>query len=166
VAPSYQIVPRFGVAIPNAITAAILPVNCSIRTGGPVTLTPNAPLVSSRGPVCPMFALIVAVLGGVYGGIATPTEIGAFGALAVSFLRRRLNWQNFTHTIDATLRLTTMIIFITIAAHVFGYFISFTKITDALPPWISESGKTPFQAVVFVTLGLLVSFPALTLCRT
>lgn len=40
------------------------------------------------GRVWPMFALIVIVLGGLYSGIATPTEIasiGAFGALVISF---------------------------------------------------------------------------------
>lgn len=108
------------------------------------------------GRVWPMFALIVIVLGGLYSGIATPTEIGAFGALVISFLTRRLNWQNFTHPIGATLRITSMIMFIIIAAHVFGYFISFTKITDALLAWIAESGMTPFQAVLFVVLIYLI----------
>ncbi len=111
------------------------------------------------GRVWPMFALIVIVLGGLYSGIATPTEIasiGAFGALVISFVTRRLTWQNFTHAIGATLRITSMIMFIIIAAHIFGYFISFTKITDALLTWIAESGMTPFQAVLVVVLIYLI----------
>ena len=111
------------------------------------------------GRVWPMFALIVIVLGGLYSGIATPTEIaaiGAFGALVISFITRRLTWENFVHAVGATLRITSMIMLIIIAAHIFGYFISFTKITDALLTWIAESGMTPFQAVLVVVLVYLI----------
>lgn len=51
------------------------------------------------GRVWPMLVLIFIVLGALYSGIATPTEvgaIGAFGALAISLMLRRMTWGTFT----------------------------------------------------------------------
>lgn len=111
------------------------------------------------GRIWPMVLLIVIILGGLYSGIATPTEIasiGAFGAFLISVATRRMTLPNFLHAVGGTLRITSMIMFIIITAHVFGYFISFTKITDALLTWIAESGMTPFQAVLVVVFVYLI----------
>ena len=111
------------------------------------------------GSVVPMLVLIVIVLGGLYSGIATPTEIaaiGAFGALVISFFTRRLTRDNFVHAVGATLRITSMIMLIIVAAHIFGYFISFTKITDDLLNWIAVSGMTPIEAVLIVVFIYLI----------
>ena len=111
------------------------------------------------GRVWPMFLLIVVVLGGLYSGIATPTEvaaIGAFGALLISVFSGRMTTNSFTHALGGTMRITSMIMMIIISAHVVGYFISFTKITDTLLEWIAASGMSPVQAMLIVVLIYLI----------
>ncbi len=111
------------------------------------------------GSVWPMFLLIVIVLGGLYSGIATPTEIsaiGATGALLISLATGRMTRHEFIDAIGGTLRISAMILTIIVAAHIFGYFISFTKITDALLAWISDSGMTATSAILLIVFIYLV----------
>lgn len=68
--------------------------------------------------------LIVAVLGSILGGIATPTEaagVGAFGALILGLLRGRMNWAVLGDTMDDSVRTLAMLFFIFIAATGFAY---------------------------------------------
>ena len=70
----------------------------------------------------PPLMLIVAVLGSIFFGVATPTEAGAvggFGALVLAAANRRLSWKVLMQTMDATARLTSMVIFILIGATAF-----------------------------------------------
>lgn len=70
------------------------------------------------------FLLIVAVLGSILGGIATPTEasgVGAVAALLLGFLRRRLNWSALTDALDGSIRTIAMLFFIFVGATAFSY---------------------------------------------
>lgn len=71
----------------------------------------------------PPLLLIVAVLGSIFFGISTATEAGAVGALGATLLaaaNRRLTWKNFIAVCDATMRATTMVIFILIGSTAFS----------------------------------------------
>ena len=70
----------------------------------------------------PSVTLIFLVLGTICMGLATPTEagaMGAVGAVALALAHRRLNWSLFWQSMDSTMRLTSMVIFILIGATVF-----------------------------------------------
>jgi len=70
------------------------------------------------------FSLIIAVLGSIIGGIATPTEaagVGAFGALLLGLLRGRLNLRLLGDAMDGSVRTLAMLFFIFIAATGFAY---------------------------------------------
>lgn len=111
------------------------------------------------GRIWPMFLLILAVLGGLYSGIATPTEvsaIGALGALLVSFGSGKMTRKGFARALGGTMRITSMIMMIVVSAHLVGYFISFTRITDVLLQWIADSGMSPHQAMLVVVLIYLI----------
>ncbi|MBW2066912.1 MAG: TRAP transporter large permease [Deltaproteobacteria bacterium] len=78
-----------------------------------------------------MLVLFLLVIGGIYVGIFSPTEaagIGASGALFLSLLRRRMNWQGFTTSLMETLKTGSMIFTILISAMVFGYFLAVTRL--------------------------------------
>jgi hypothetical protein len=79
-----------------------------------------------KNTVAPIL-LIILVLGIIFVGIATPVEaagIGTFGALFVSALHRRLNWLNIQQAAIATLKATTMVMWIFFGATMFvGFFI-------------------------------------------
>ncbi|WP_114377090.1 TRAP transporter large permease [Elioraea thermophila] len=73
--------------------------------------------------VAPPLGLVVAVLGSIIGGIAAPTEaasMGALGAIAVTALGRRFSSTVLKETVQATARITAMMMFILICAQVFA----------------------------------------------
>jgi tripartite ATP-independent transporter DctM subunit len=70
----------------------------------------------------PCVALIFLVLGTIFLGLATPTEagaMGAMGAIALSLAHRRMNWSILWQSMESTMRLTAMVVFILIGATVF-----------------------------------------------
>ena len=94
-----------------------------------------APAVQDREPLAPAFIfellkgllppllLIVAVLGSILTGKATPTEaagIGAFGSLVLAIAYGQFNLQRLREVMDATLQVTSMIFLIFIGAALFS----------------------------------------------
>lgn len=71
----------------------------------------------------PPLALIVAVLGSILGGFATPTEaagVGALGALLLAAAYRRLNLRVLGEVSQSTTNTTAMVFFILIGAALFS----------------------------------------------
>ncbi|HHQ40669.1 MAG TPA: TRAP transporter large permease subunit, partial [Chromatiales bacterium] len=71
----------------------------------------------------PPLGLIVAVLGSIMAGVATPTEaaaVGAVGALALAAQRRRLDLATLREVMRATTRVSSMVFLILIGASVFS----------------------------------------------
>jgi tripartite ATP-independent transporter DctM subunit len=71
----------------------------------------------------PPLALILAVLGSILGGIATPTEassVGAVGAMVLALLRGRLSFKIIRETVFATASITSMVFVILFGASVFS----------------------------------------------
>ncbi len=71
----------------------------------------------------PPLMLVVAVLGSIFFGIASPTEsaaVGAMGALLLAATHRRLNLANLRRAMRQTTRLTSMVFLILIGATAFG----------------------------------------------
>jgi tripartite ATP-independent transporter DctM subunit len=70
----------------------------------------------------PSLVLIFLVLGTILMGLATPTEggaMGAVGAMVLAALHRRLTWKLTWQSMDSTMRITAMVIFILIGSNVF-----------------------------------------------
>ena len=70
----------------------------------------------------PPLVLIVVVLGSIFAGIATPTEagaLGACGAMALAWVTGRLNLDNLRETMQATLRISCMVMFLLIGSTMF-----------------------------------------------
>lgn len=75
-----------------------------------------------RVMIPPLF-LIMAVLGSIFFGWATATEagaVGALGAVILAALNGRLSWKTFREVSDATMRTTTMVLFILIGSTAFS----------------------------------------------
>ncbi len=71
----------------------------------------------------PSIVLIFLVLGTLFMGLATPTEagaLGAVGAMVLAALHKRLNRTLIWQAMDATMRVTTMVIFILLGSSVFS----------------------------------------------
>lgn len=75
-----------------------------------------------KGIILPI-VLILAVLGTIYGGIATPTEaasIGAAGALIVAAIHRKLSWKKIRESVTASFLMTTLIMWIAIGGTLYA----------------------------------------------
>jgi tripartite ATP-independent transporter DctM subunit len=71
----------------------------------------------------PPLLLVIAVLGSIFFGIASPTEsaaVGALGAMLLATLHRRLALANLRAALLSTLRMTSMVFLILIGATAFG----------------------------------------------
>jgi len=80
-------------------------------------------LRSIAGALLPPLALIVAVLGSIMGGLATPTEaaaVGAVGAMVLAAARRQLNRAILGEVVRSTTQVTSMVFLILIGASVFS----------------------------------------------
>ena len=71
----------------------------------------------------PPLLLIMAVLGSILGGVATPTEassVGAVGATLLAALRGKMSYAILRHTVHSTAKITSMIFIILFGASVFS----------------------------------------------
>ena len=100
--------------------------------------------------------LFVAVMGGMFGGLFTPTEaaaIGAAGTIVITAFKRKLSLQMFVRSLKETLRTSCMVMIIVAGAVVFGHFLAVTRIPSELANWL---GNLPLPG--WVIMGLVVLF--------
>ncbi|MCB1049683.1 MAG: TRAP transporter large permease subunit [Acidobacteria bacterium] len=86
-------------------------------------LTGVALLLQVMKALVPPLFLILVVLGSIFGGVATPTEAGALGAVGAMFLalvNRRLTRSALRETMDATTRLTSMVMLLLVGSTAFA----------------------------------------------
>jgi tripartite ATP-independent transporter DctM subunit len=71
----------------------------------------------------PAFALIVAVLGAIFAGVATPTEaasVGAVGGIILTMVKGKFSWGMLRNVMEATTRITSLAFIILVGANCFG----------------------------------------------
>ncbi len=111
----------------------------------------------------PSIVLIFLVLGTIFMGLATPTEagaMGAVGAIVLAALHRRLTWTLVRQSMEATMRLTAMVVFILIGSRVFS--LVFQGVDGHL--WIEHmlaglpGGQTGFLIFVNIFVFFLAFF--------
>ena len=72
--------------------------------------------------LAPPLLLILVVLGSIFAGVATPTEagaLGAVGAIALAAINRRLTRASLNATMQSTLRITSMVVFLLVGSTAF-----------------------------------------------
>ena len=118
----------------------------------------------------PPLVLIVAVLGSILGGLATPTEaagVGAMGALLLAMQRGALTLESLREIALSTTRTTAMVFFILIGASIFSLvFRGFggdevvAHLFDAMPG--GAVGATIIVMLVIFLLGFILDFIEIT----
>lgn len=107
----------------------------------------------------PVIALIGAVMGAIYTGIATATEaavLGVVGALVMSAAQRSLSWESFKESLLGATRTSSMIAFILAGSAFLTLTMGFTGIPRALAGWIAELGLSPWQLIVMLTVFYVI----------
>jgi tripartite ATP-independent transporter DctM subunit len=110
-------------------------------------------------PLWAFIVLAVLVIGSMYLGWATPTEaasVGAFGALVIPLVRRRMGWTDFKWAVIKTIEITTMIFTIIIGAMIFGYFLTISQTTQNMIVFIGGLSMPPWVILALI-LGLLMA---------
>lgn len=130
--------------------------------GGLGTLT-GEPLETPRTAAIkfiPILILITLVLGGLYGGLFTPTEagaVGAAGALAIALARRRLTWKKLWQVLVETGYVSVSVLFLIIAASLYSRMLALTGMPAAMTEGITHLGMGSWgflAAYVLIVLAL------------
>ncbi|MFJ7735546.1 TRAP transporter large permease [Lysinibacillus sp. NPDC097287] len=102
--------------------------------------------------IWPVVILVAIIMTVIYMGIGTTTEaaaFGAFGALVIGVLMRRLSFKTIYESLLITTKQTAMIFTIVIGAHVFAYFVALTRVGNDIINAIEASGL-PAAAILFL----------------
>ncbi|WP_299358598.1 TRAP transporter large permease [uncultured Paracoccus sp.] len=114
---------------------------------------------SSLRTVGPMLILLIAVSGSIYSGFATPTEaagLGAFVAMLIAVWERKLTLAGFWHALRSTAQTSCMILFIILGAHVFGYFLTLSRVTNDLSMWVGALEMSPTMIMIIILFSYLI----------
>ncbi len=119
-----------------------------------------------------IIVLFCLVMGGIYGGVFTPTEaagIGAFGALILGFVKRTLTIEKIMLGLADASKNSAMLLLMLIGAHVFSYFLTMTQIPFMVSDFVVGLPVAPWVMVwaillVYVLLGCVMPIiPAIVL---
>jgi tripartite ATP-independent transporter DctM subunit len=121
--------------------------------------------------IVPIVALIVLVLGGIYGGIFTPTEAGAAGALGamvIALVKRRLSWPGLWEVMSETGQVSVSILFLIISASMFSRMLTLTELPQDMASFLSGTGLglAGFLAaylLLLIVLGMLLDSTSIML---
>ena len=153
--------------VPGLALAALYSIYIAVRCLADPSLAPR----ESPAPACPervraalglwqMGLLIVVVLGGIYGGIASPTEVAALGAglaILISLVSRPVHVRRAVAGGACDRRQTSMILFVIFTAKILAVTLIYFQVPAAMVAWIGAAEMTAahiFLAIVLVYLVL------------
>lgn len=113
----------------------------------------------SAAGMWPLGVIVIVVMGGLYGGIATPTEVSGLGAtLAIIFaaLSRRLSWGTLRASLLSTVKTTSLTMFIVIGAQILSTALIYYNLPPRLGALVSSAGISPLGVIVIATVLYLV----------
>ncbi len=105
----------------------------------------------------PPAALVLAALGSIVFGLATPTEgaaCGALGALLLTAAYRRLTWRNLKDALVKTLEITVLILFLVAASNFFGAVFARLGTPTMITEVLLGMDLNPY-VMLFIIMGLI-----------
>jgi C4-dicarboxylate transporter, DctM subunit len=108
--------------------------------------------------------LFLFVIGGIYGGLFTPTEaagMGAAGAFIIGIVRRRLGGAEIRQSLLEATRTTAAVFTVLIGALLFGYFLTITQVPQKVTEFlvglgIGRYGVLALIMIMYLVLGCLM----------
>lgn len=109
----------------------------------------------------PILLIVIGIVGGIYGGVATPSEAGAFGAaiaIVIATLQGRFGLTELRNSVSEALMTTGSIFFIAIGAVLFTRFLAIAGVPRFLSTELATLSADPFwitlgMSAVYVVLG-------------
>ncbi|MBS3995951.1 MAG: TRAP transporter large permease [Hydrogenophaga sp.] len=109
--------------------------------------------------IWPVMLIFIAVVGGIYTGVFTPTEgaaIGAFGTGVAAWFSGGLTRKTFLGAILGTAVATGMIFMIVLGAGVYNTFLALSQLPQEAAQMVAGSGLNPWTVLVAVLLLYVV----------
>ena len=109
--------------------------------------------------VWPVLVVFVAVVGGIYGGIFTPTEgaaIGAFGTGLIAWANGGLGWHALLDSFVVTARASAMIFFIVLGAGFYNGFLALSQVPQQLSEMVVSQGFSPWVVLAIILVFYLL----------
>jgi C4-dicarboxylate transporter, DctM subunit len=107
----------------------------------------------------PILSLIALVLGGLYGGLFTPTEagaVGAFGALVIALLRKRLDRSKLWRVLIETGYISVSVLFLVLAASLYSRMLALTGLPGDVTQAMVSAGFGPYAFLAAYILIVLL----------
>ena len=102
----------------------------------------------------------VIILGGIYGGLFSPTEAAAvacvYSIIVTRFMLRELSWRDILDCATSTVMFTAQILVIVAAAGLYSWLLTVNQVPQTIVAWITEAGIDRVQFLIFVTVLLLI----------
>lgn len=109
--------------------------------------------------IMPMVVIVMAVVGSILTGFATPTESGALGIVSVLLLAiffRALEWKGVVAAITDAARVTGMTFLLITASSTFAQLLAFSGASTGMVTWATSLDMGPTQMLLMMALILLV----------
>ncbi|HEV2901008.1 MAG TPA: TRAP transporter large permease [Pseudaminobacter sp.] len=151
-------VPGILAAIGYMIAIAIY-VRVNPGSAGHRERTPYRERFEALAGVWPVMIVFIAVIGGIYTGVFTPTEaaaIGAAGTGIISLLNRGLTRENFIEAILSTASSTAMIFLIVLGAGALNGFLAMSQLPQFAADFVTAQGYNPWIVLVAILILYLI----------
>lgn len=109
--------------------------------------------------VWPSLVLFAFVIGGLYGGVFTPTEaggMGAGGAFILGVLRRKLDRRGIRTALLQATRTAAAVFTVLIGALLFGYFLTITQTPQKLTAFLTGMGLNRYTVLALIMVMYLI----------
>ncbi len=158
------IVPGAVLALAYAVGIVFMAVRYPDQVGGTVRADESArPSMTIKGfvaKISPIVILVIVVLGGIYGGVFTPTEAGAAGALGALILalaKRRLDWRTFWQVLVETGHVTASVLLLVLGATMYSRMLALSGLPAFFGQWMAGAGfEFHWLIAIFVITVILM----------
>ena len=109
--------------------------------------------------VWPVLLVFVAVVGGIYGGIFTPTEgaaVGALGTGIIAAVNGGLTGRSLIESFLVTAKSSAMIFFIILGAAIYNGFLALTQVPQEMSAWVVGQGFAPVTVLIVILVFYLL----------
>ncbi|NUH65170.1 TRAP transporter large permease [Sulfitobacter sp. S0837] len=154
-----------GAVIPGLLTALFYVVMIIARVLKNPELAPRDENISwgerfaSLADIWPLMFLVIVVFGGIFGGYFSATEAGGIGALSaicIGVARRSLSLHKLIESVMETVRATSSIFLIAVAAAMLTRFFAFAGLPEYVQGIIGETGLGQVEIIIAVALLYVV----------
>jgi C4-dicarboxylate transporter DctM subunit len=105
--------------------------------------------------------LVVIVMGGIYGGIFTPTEAAAVAAvysyIAAVCIHRGLKVRDMPKVLLSAANTSAMLLYIITNAILFSFLLTSEQIPQVLSQWVVDQQLSPWMFLLAVNVALLIA---------